>query len=442
MDAFHFASDLTHLFFVLDLLLFLTLAVFLALNLWKGKDGQDKSANLALALVASCFMLIVTVAEPDLRVKLLVGQVPAILVLYQAFFLWLSQPKEFKKTQYSKETWETSLLADSRQRAVSTVNSNFGVRTLFIRYAVPAFLLGITGFVVLSVAIDPSTFTNLIRNPAAALLPKIVLGIKMGAVGAYTYVLLELGRRTFRHDITGASALWCVVTLVLGPVLSASVALLWHIEAPQNGDWWAGGVVLFFTGFAPRRVMAAIEQAAIQLLKIGGTGGVVENRLIALNRIRGISPQIEERLSEEGIIDVNSLAQAEPIRLVRNTSFDMRQILAWIDEAILIETLPRSWEVLEDEGITGAIDLAWYSQQHVVSSTGTIDPVSISGAVTDLAQKANLEPISLASVIQRLSEDSQVKYIWALYNSFTEFGGGSESATEPTAFELAGKTEP
>jgi hypothetical protein len=384
MDAFHFAFDLTHLFFVLDLLLFLTLAVFLALNLWKGKDGQDKSANLALALVASCFMLIVTVAEPDLRVKLLVGQVPAILVLYQAFFLWLSQPKEFKKTQYSKETWETSLLADSRQRAVSTVNSNFGVRTLFIRYAVPAFLLGITGFVVLSVAIDPSTFTNLIRNPAAALLPKIVLGIKMGAVGAYTYVLLELGRRTFRHDITGASALWCVVTLVLGPVLSASVALLWHIEAPQNGDWWAGGVVGLLNGFA----------------------------------------------------------QAEPIRLVRNTSFDMRQILAWIDEAILIETLPRSWEVLEDQGITGAIDLAWYSQQHVVSSTGTIDPVSISGAVTDLAQKANLEPISLASVIQRLSEDSQVKYIWALYNSFTEFGGGSESATEPTAFELAGKTEP
>src|SRR5262249_23259778 len=162
------------------------------------------------------------------------------------------------------------------------------------------------------------------------------------------------GRRTFRHDVTGAVAMWCWVTMVLGPVLAGTVAFLWRVQgAADSNGWWSSGVVLFFTGFAPRRVIAAVEQAAVQLLKVGNTT-VVQTRLVPLSQIRGISPLIEERLGEEGIVDVNSLAAAEPVRLVRNTSFDMRQILIWIDEAILIITLPRSWEALEEEGITGA----------------------------------------------------------------------------------------
>jgi hypothetical protein len=41
----------------------------------------------------------------------------------------------------------------------------------------------------------------------------------------------------------------------------------------------------------------------------------------------------------------------------------MRQIISWIDEAILVVTLPRSWQALEEEGVTGAIDLATYYDQ-------------------------------------------------------------------------------
>jgi hypothetical protein len=165
----------------------------------------------------------------------------------------------------------------------------------------------------------------------------------------------------------------------------------------------------------------------VQLLKIGGSGGIVQSRLTPLSRIRGISPQIEERLSEEGIIDVNSLAEAEPIRLVRNTSFDMRQILSWIDEAILIETIPKGWEALEEQGITGAIDLAWYWRQLPISRSGILDPKEIPKNIDDLANKANISGSSLASAIMRLSEDTQLRYIWALYINFTEFAGGTGS---------------
>jgi hypothetical protein len=256
----------------------------------------------------------------------------------------------------------------------------------------------------------------------------------MGALGAYLYVLLELGRRTFRHDVTGASAMWCLVTLVMGPVLAGTVAVLWRMDAPppDASSWWPGGVVLFFAGYAPRRVIAAIEQAAIQLLKIGGPSGVAPTRQIPLSQVRGIGPQIEERLSEEGIDDVNALASAEPIRLLRNTSFDLRQILSWIDEAILIVTLPRSWQALEDEGITGAIDLAWYAYGLDMVIPTNMLPEEVKAlreeqekAFQGLADKAKMEKQSLLATIQRLREDRQVQDVWALYNSFTESMGST-----------------
>jgi hypothetical protein len=174
-------------------------------------------------------------------------------------------------------------------------------------------------------------------------------------------------------------------------------------------------------------VIAAIEQAAAELLKIGPTS-VVQPRVVPLTQVRGIGPQIEERLSEEGIIDVNLLASAEAVRLMRNTPFDMRQIISWIDEAILIVTLPRSWQALEEEGITGAIDLAWYYDQVVDVRTNL--PLPPTPAINDLAEKAKLSYSNLVAAIQRLNQDRQVQTIWSLYNNFTEFGGGDRTNGE------------
>lgn len=427
------SNNSTYIILRIELLLILILFLSLIWRLIKKKPMRLShiEANLVLAIIVLGFVLVMMGAQVNVRWRLIVGLLPAVLVVYQAFFLWLYQPKENKQQESDK--WERDLLKDSQERAASVVGSQFGLRTLFIRYGFPAVLLGVAGIVILNVLIEPNLFLMLInvQNPEAIVpivgenAPRILLGIKLGAVGAYTYVLLELGRRTFRHDITGTSAMWCLVTLVLGPVLAATVAVLWRMEEPKDSEWWAAGVVLFFTGFAPRRVIAAIAQAATELLKIGGAGAVVQSRLMPLTRVRGISPQIEERLSEEGIIDVNSLAEAEPIRLVRNTSFDMRQILSWIDEAILIETLPKGWEAIEEQGITGAIDLASYSKQLEFLKNGAVDTERISAAITELADKANLSATSLAHSIQRLSEDSQVRYVWALYSSFTEYAGGT-----------------
>jgi len=403
----------------------------------KIKRWHPQRANQVLGIVVAGLLLTIMASNPISRWQIIVALLPAIMVAYQAFFLWLYQPKEIRIDEGAVLRKATR---ESLRRAQNTVDNHFSVRTLFIRYGFPAVLLGVTGILVLNVLINPDQYFSLIKaqgivTMSDATIKRILLGIQFGSIGAYVYVLLELSRRTFRHDITGASAMWCLVTIVLGAVLAATVAVLWRMEAPQNSEWWGSGVVLFFTGFAPRRVVAAIEQAAAQLLKIGSRDGVVETRMIPLTKIRGIGPQIEERLAEEGIVDVNALAMAEPVRLVRNTAFDLKQILAWIDEAILLVTLPKSWEALEEQGITGAMDLAWYNDL-VVDNEGHLI-AQLPQQITELADKAKLtSPASLVSVIRRLHDDVQVQYIYALYMHFTGFSAGDSApaiAGQPAA---------
>jgi hypothetical protein len=405
--------------------LVITLILFSTLLLVPNVRLRRQRANIALAMVIIALLVMLLAVSVSHRWQWIVGLLPTLMVGYQLFYLWLYHPTETPDRGTSTvPPGQTPQAAErSKTWAQKAIDNNFNLRTLFTRYGLPAVLLGVTGIVITDLMVEPQNYFSahlLTDNADAATM--IMRGIRLGAVGAYVYVLLQLGSRTFRHDVTGTVAMWCWVTLVLGPVLAGAVALLWRATPPTDGaSWWGVGVVLFFTGFAPRRVIAAIEQAASELLKIGPTS-VVQPRVIPLTQIRGIGPQIEERLSEEGITDATLLASAEPVRLMRNTPFDMRQILSWIDEAILIVTLPRSWQALEEEGITGAMDLATYYDQVADLDTGLLRPAT--PAMQDLAAKAKLSYENLAAAIKRLNFDRQVQTIWALYNNFTEFGGG------------------
>lgn len=391
---------------------------------------KPQRANLVLAVsIVGLLLLVLGTGLPN-RWQWIAALVPTMMVGYQLFYLWLYHPRETDgqsarpvPTGYAQERSDQSY-----KRAQETVHSQFSLKTLFTRYGLPAVLLGITGIVLVDVLIKPNDFFSVTGLFEDSTVKVILRGLRLGAVGAYVYVLLELGRRTFRQDITGAVAMWCWVTLILGPILAATISFLWRGTDPTGAAWWGTGIVLFFAGFAPRRVISAIEGAAVELLKIGPKA-VVQTRVIPLSQIRGVGPQIEERLGEEGIYDVNSLAAAEPVRLVRNTSFDMRQILNWIDEAKLIVTLPRGWEALEEAGISGAIDLAWYSTKVIDPQTRRpINPLP--QEIVDLAAAAKIPVSILVSTIERLSEDTQVLYIWHLYNNFSEFSGGQNQSAE------------
>jgi hypothetical protein len=330
-----------------------------------------------------------------------VAALPSLLVLLQYVYVWAHKPGDTNGEPAND-------LEDESQRAARAVESTYGPRTLFIRYGFPAIVLLMEGIVLVFVLVEPDTFFGL---------PKEILrGATYGAAGAYAWVVLELGRRSFRRDVTGGIALWSIVTLALGPILAGVITLIWKPNLEGDTAWQAA-TVLFYAGYAPRKVLTVMSAAAGQLLGISQSPNV-ETRTTPLTKIRGIDAQIEERLAEEGIHNVETLATVEPIRLLRDTSFDLRAILWWIDEALLMMYLPQRWQLLEEQGITGAIDVA-----DLVDKDGTLsaNPVDKS-TMKALAEHIRMDPDVFGALAQRIRYDKQVTYVWWLYNRYVADG--------------------
>jgi hypothetical protein len=338
----------------------------------------------------------------------MLGLIPAVMIIQHACFLFFFRKKftsndrdHYRGHEFLRPAWEGARSQELKE---------FSPRVLLVRYGIPAILVSCLGI----------TWFYLLCNP-----PELIAGklapMRLGLAGAYAYVLLTLGQRNFRRDITNGIAYWCGVTMAFGPLLAGVLASLGISTSDSSVAWDA---VYFFAGFAPRPVTTFIEEAARRLLQSGSNSvAAAAPRTMPITQVRGVTPQFADRLGEEGIMDVYGFAMTNPNRLLRNTSFDTRQILDWIDESILIATFPNGWQKLEEIGITGAIDLAWYQ-------------LGSANDMESLAERAGIDHPILSAAIKRLFEDAQVQLIWALYqNNSDESQNHTEAAVERTAVQ-------
>jgi hypothetical protein len=215
----------------------------------------------------------------------------------------------------------------------------------------------------------------------------------------------------------------------LGPLLGGFIALVWQGFAWQGEKPAAMHLgtasVYFLAGLSPRFVADRIGDVLRRAFL--GSGLRQGDGALPLTNIRGITTLIEDRLYEEGIFDVYGLAMASPFRLLINTPYDKRQIASWIDEAILITVAPRHWDLLQKEGITGAIDLATYAP----TGPDPFVPAEIPPSIEKLATIVKADKQLLFDLARRLAQDMQVRLIWGLYQTVStiEVGTGSTTPT-------------
>lgn len=296
-------------------------------------------------------------------------------------------------------------IATLRKKSVATYEEYFEFNTLLKRYGLPSLLLFLTVMCVILAA------PMVVRGG----LP--FQGYCYGAVGAYVYVLMSLGYRNMRSDILPGFVAWCAAQMLLGGILGVVLSETWpqsggEAHANQNS---APSGLLFLAGLSPRFVITAVQDT-LRRVWFSGVGSAASNRALPLNHLRGINPAIEDRLMEEGVFDTYTMAMSNPLKLFRNTPFDRRQILAWIDEALLIYVLPASWQLFENEGITGAIDLSWiYYQVPKASDHERHSNLVSSESFKKLAERVKMDADMLADTIERLTEDAQLRQVWALY---------------------------
>jgi hypothetical protein len=255
----------------------------------------------------------------------------------------------------------------------------------------------------------------------------LLVGARYGAVGAYAATLLFIGERAIRRELTNGAAVWAVILLALGPMLAAAVAAVYLESSRPTNDVspWSHAVVYIVAGMSPKWIVGVLTEAAHRLL--ADRSSPSGNRLVPLTQLRGVTDEIASRLGEESILDSRLMAMADPVILFRNTNYPRRAILDWIDEAMLITTLPESWQAIERAGITGAIDLAWlWLGTQFEAMRGRNPDLPPPGAPTPggltatqqlaaLANEARIDVGLLSGVAQRFAEDAQVQLIWYLY---------------------------
>ena len=381
-----------------------------------------------------CALLVLEFAEKEAWLYLL-AFIPTGMVLYQGLAVAIFKNKQFfDDSQGPPKAPETAqaFLQPLMSAAWNEERRYYSSSSLALRFGLPALLLGtvaLTGALCLLDAHFCGEQLPAFVTPEQQ--RQVFAAARLGLAGAYIYVVMYLGNRSFRADVTPGAALWSTLTLAVGPVFAA---VLVYIYEPQLDDRWTAHIVPFAAGFS-LRFMADVVEAAIRRL----VGGSAENtaRSVPLSQIRGISKDVEQRLAEEGIENVQELAMANPHRLRRNTSYDKRQIVAWIDQALIMTYLPLAWQTLESEGITGAIDLVWYvhtSEAPDVAAANAFasDPVPV--VVVTLAKRNKLDPESLWQAMMRMHSDQQVQMIWALY----QFDDGETDRSAAPAYRPDG----
>jgi hypothetical protein len=298
--------------------------------------------------------------------------------------------------------------------AMVTVEGGAYNPTYFVtNFAVPALLLLLVGFGAISMAVHDSLHGLAPGSYAAR-------GLRWGVAGAFVYVLTEFGSRSFRNDLTVGAAVWGVVTLVVGPALAVALAVAWKMEAGTSP--WQSGIVLFFAGLAPRRVVSIVESVALQLLK-SPTDATVPSKSVPLTSLRGLSSEVAVRLREENVQDVSTLAYADPVRLVLSLPYDLRQVIDWIDQAQLAVSCPQQFESLRDAGVTGAIDLAWRWMTTALKQEGGTTVLDSSAPLPDsfkpLVPNPDRDAGALYETARQLFYEEQICLLWVMYNCFS-----------------------
>jgi hypothetical protein len=414
----------SHWLDALTTVLLVGLSAAAARLLWRTDSRRRDILLFVVASIVAAIMAVLAFVPPTKRWLFLCAGLPASFIAFHVLQVALAK----NRALLDGDRVDDVLTDDPKMKerllgliraARKREDRHYSPTSLILRFFAPCVVITLTVLTVgwvLTAGISPFKVGSTVLEPA-----------QYAAVGAYLYVLLFLGNRMFRGDITTGAILWSSVTLLAGPILGGVISAL-----GLKGEGAGPHLVHFASGFSLRFMATAVE--AIVRRTVGGQA-IASARTLPLAALRGITKDDEERLAEEGIRDVTLLAMANPHRLLQSTPYDRRQVLAWMDEALLLTFLPAEWQALEAAGITGIIDLAWHAGGE------DEDLATVPSSIKGLATRTRLEPAGLWESTLRAHQDPQVQLVWALYLEETHLGDG-ESAVVPEYLQVQRESAP
>lgn len=160
--------------------------------------------------------------------------------------------------------------------------------------------------------------------------------LRYAFLGAYSFIILDLGRRYFRDDLRSAAYLSVTTRIVFASALVVVADAAGWILLDGSKEINAAA---FLVGFFPRSgftwlrsMLPARLQAAIPQLESD----------YPLRDLEGLNIWYEARLIEEGVESMQNLCSASLVDLMLKTRLPVMRIVDWLDQAYLYVHLPLS----------------------------------------------------------------------------------------------------
>jgi hypothetical protein len=160
--------------------------------------------------------------------------------------------------------------------------------------------------------------------------------LRFAFLGAYAFIIIDLGRRYFRDDLKSAAYISATTRILFASALIVAMDAAGFDNLVSEGQ---ANFVAFFVGFFPRagftwlRAMLPSKlQAAIPQLESD----------YPLRRLEGLNVWYESRLIEEGIESMQNLCSASLVDLMLKTRIPIVRVVDWLDQAYLYLHLPKN----------------------------------------------------------------------------------------------------
>lgn len=235
-------------------------------------------------------------------------------------------------------------------------------------------------------------------------------------VGAYLFNMGLIVRRLFLYDLNDNLFWGCINRLLLSIGVAICLAIAF---TPESHDLT---VMYFSIPFILNKVLIGMLHAATaQLGKLLNRTGAAQADMPELQQICGVNVWKEYRLEEEGIEEVQNLATADVIELAVKTHYNVRTLLDWIDQAIVLTRFGGKTQKLKDAGVNvSAVELAWQASEN------RGDPAY----AARLAEVLDMKPEILNAQLNAMFEDEYIQTLWTLWQTRDETGALRNTAVK------------
>ena len=244
---------------------------------------------------------------------------------------------------------------------------------------------------------------------ALAEIPNSVIA---GAAGAYLWGLYDVLSRYRLIDLSPVSLHFVWLRLLIATVLGSLAGQLFQESLASLGAFVLGT-------FPVRTLSRFLKEQGKSRLQLSQPADTTEKP--GFDKIEGLTPDLIDRLADSGIETAETLAYADPLKLLLLTNFEWKVIIDLIDQAYLYVYIGDKIVDLRPLGIRGAIELVEIGD--CLRDAATVDlgrqmVAAIASKVHPNGDAAKNEA-AVINLIRTLDLDPQVTLISTLWGEWS-----------------------